>query len=158
MAIMFSLLPLIALAPHFEYPEGLVIVQNNTLSSPKIPQIVNSLTLGSLFIAEDIDYLIDQLSVCESGNNQSAINPVDKDGTASNGLFQFKRTTWKHYIIKYNLFSWQVFEEEDFENALWDGNAQRVVVEKMFKDPQVNLRLEFPDCSKSLNLEKNYGN
>ena len=163
MVLGLSLFSAPAQALYFEYPERLILIQNNTLKSFSTPQFSNSLTLGMNFSSysevidpERINSLIDQLGICESGNNQLAINPVDKDGTPSCGRFQFKRLTWKYYIIKYNLFGWQNWEAEDFENALWSGDVQKIVVEKMFVDPDVNLLWEFPDCSKKLNLEKNY--
>jgi len=149
--------PLVALSPTIPSGNEFYIISGNSLKAKTIVTSVKFETLGVKFEEIDPEGYINALAVCESGNNQSAINPVDKDGTSSNGLFQFKRTTWKNYITKYNLFSWQAFEEEDFENALWDGYAQRIVVEKMFKDPEVNLWWEFPDCSQQLNLQKTYG-
>ena len=109
-------------------------------------------------IEEDkVSELIDKLMMCESGGNQNALNPADTDGTPSNGLFQFKRTTWKYYVKKYDMFEWQNFDEADWENTMWSGDLQREVVERMFIDPDVRLRTtEFPDCSKKLGLKQNY--
>lgn len=136
----------------------MIIYQGNTLA-PIAKNPINKEVLGVKVEPPDLSYLIDRLMECESGGNQHALNPVDLDGTPSNGLFQFKRSTWKFYIKKYNLFGWQNFNEADWENTLWVGDLQRIVVERMFVDPDVRLRSrEFPDCAKRIGLRENYAN
>ncbi len=104
----------------------------------------------------EIDKLIRELSFCESGNNNLALNKIDKNGLSSKGTWQFQDKSWRYYIKKYDLWNWKEWEEADFENNVWDGEYQRVVVRKMFIDKDVDLRQEFPDCSKKLKLKKNY--
>jgi hypothetical protein len=124
-----------------------ISIQENTFT----PQV-----LGSLY-SDPVPDLIDQLLMCESSGNQNAINPRDLDGTPSYGLFQFKPSTWKLYVKKYDLFEWERFDEVDWHNTMMNGELQRIVVELMFRDPQVRLRTrEFPGCSKKLGLLENY--
>lgn len=89
---------------------------------------------------------------CESHHNQNAVNPVDLDGTPSYGLHQFKFTTFKGYVKKYNLFGWQSWEEADWWNNLMAGDTQELVLRHMIADPEVNLSHEFPDCTKKYGL------
>jgi hypothetical protein len=120
-----------------------------------IPKQAEPQVLGVL--VDDIDDLIDKLCHCESGCNSQAVNPMDTDGTASWGMFQFKPSTWRLYVKKYDLFLWQNFDDADWWNTMMSGELQRIVVEKMFRDPDVRLATrEFPGCSKILGLKQNY--
>ena len=103
-----------------------------------------------------LEFLIYKLADCESKGNPLALNKVDKNGLSSKGFWQFQDKTWRYYIQKYNLWNWQEWDEADYENAIWDANYQKVVVDKMFVDKDINLQKEFPTCSKKLKLEKNY--
>lgn len=109
---------------------------------------------------EEIDPIKEKIALlkkCESGGNPNALNPIDLDGTPSYGCFQFKISTWKNYVIKYNLFNWKELEEADWFNTMWSCDLQEIVVEKMFFDPNVKLRTtEFPTCSKLLSIKENY--
>lgn len=107
-------------------------------------------------LAQEVEQKIDRLAICESGGKASAINPVDRDGTPSNGKYQFKRDTWKLYVKRYGLWEWQTWSEEKWEETLFSGFHQDVVVRLMFVDSAVNLQNEFPACSKLLGLAKNY--
>lgn len=80
------------------------------------------------------------LEICESGGNPEALNPVDRDGTASHGLLQFKDSTFEMYRLRYGL--------GDVE--LYDPEAQRTIVRYMMDDPRVNWEREFPDCVNKL--------
>lgn len=104
----------------------------------------------------EINKLIKRLAFCESGNNNLAINKTDKNGKSSKGQWQFQDLSWKHYIKKYDLWNWREWDEADYENAIWDAQYQKVVVEKMFIDPDINLKKEFPECAIKLKLKKNY--
>jgi len=88
----------------------------------------------------DREIWLDALESCESGGNPHAINPIDKDGTASHGLLQFKDTTFEMYRLRYAL--------GDVE--LYDPEAQRTMVMHMMDDPRVVWEREFPDCVRKL--------
>lgn len=83
-----------------------------------------------------------ELSNCESGGNQKAINPVDLDGTASLGKFQFKKTTFFAYGKKYNIKVTDVF----------NGDEQELLLDRMIQDETVDLTWEFPDCTTRIGL------
>jgi hypothetical protein len=114
--------------------------------------------LGVLSVDDDhINFLIDELCDCESGCDTLKVNRRDTDGTPSYYCFQFKPSTWRLYVKKYDLFEWQSFYEEDWWNTMASCDLQREVVSLMFRDPDVRLRSgEFPGCSKILNLRENY--
>jgi hypothetical protein len=95
-----------------------------------------------------IEKYIWNLGDCESGNNQSAINPKDLDGTSSLGRFQFKTGTFKSYIKKYDLFKWREWDKADWANNIRSGIHQETVIRYMILDPDVDWGWEFPDCSK----------
>lgn len=104
----------------------------------------------------NIEAKVVALGQCESHGDPAAVNPIDRDGTPSNGKYQFKRGTWRAYVLKYKLWGSDQWEPADFENTLFSGYHQDYVVRLMFTDPQVNLQWEFPACSKKLGLPKNY--
>ena len=105
----------------------------------------------------EVDRLIESLAVCESGGNNIAVNPNDLDNTPSYSTFQWKPSTWSLYVKRYKLWNSEEWDEADLVNAMWDTQYQKEIVKKMFTDPRVDLRREFPGCSKKLGLKKNYG-
>lgn len=115
------------------------------------PQIIQTETFLPA-ITKEQDLWLAKLRNCESGDNPLAINKVDKNGRSSKGLYQFQNKTWRSYIEKYDLWNWQEWEEADFENAIWDGWYQEVVIRKMLNDKEVIFKQEFPDCVKRLGL------
>ncbi len=102
------------------------------------------------------DVLIDKLAQCESRGNNMAVNPNDLDNTPSYSTFQWKPSTWALYVKRYKLWNSKDWDEADLSNAMWDTQYQTAIVKKMFTDPLVDLRHEFPSCSKLLGLKKNY--
>ena len=94
--------------------------------------------------------------LCESGGDALALNPADVNGKPSKGLFQFQDLSWKKYVVRYGLWPWRLWEPEDWENAVWSDYHQTEIVKRMFVDRQVNLKNEFPFCSRKLGLKKNY--
>lgn len=82
---------------------------------------------------------LNALEWCESRGIHSAVNKVDRDGTPSYGPFQFKPSTFAHYVEKYAI---AVPEGEDFMHY----ESQRAIVARMIDDPEVNFANEFPDC------------
>lgn len=89
---------------------------------------------------EFIDFLVD----CESGGDPKAINPLDRDGTPSWGLLQFKPDTLFYYIRKYNIL--KDIERQEIMNVIFDGDLQVRVLEEMLPDSEVDWYQEFPTC------------
>lgn len=85
---------------------------------------------------------IDALAQCESGGKWTALNPMDLDGTASKGKFQFKESTFKNFAKKYKIKT----------TSIWNGDEQELIVREMIKDKSVNLRQQFPDCVRRFGL------
>lgn len=143
---------------HRQLEEELLIIEEKIHISELTDYENTFQVLGVAVEEEDnLKGLIDSLMMCESGGNWQAVNPNDLDNTPSWGLFQFKPTTWRHYVKKYDLFQWTNFDDADWWNTIMNGDLQRIVVERMFIDPQVRLRTtEFPGCSKKLGLKQNY--
>ena len=81
-------------------------------------------------------YLV-ALRWCESRWQDNALNPADLNGKPSKGRYQFQDKSFLHYTTKYGLYG-----------KIYDGELQEKLVVKMIKDPEVNLRTEFPDCHK----------
>lgn len=81
-----------------------------------------------------------RLMDCESGINPRAINPVDRDGTPSHGLLQFKPSTFDSFTAKYGI-----------EGELMDENAQVAIVIKWVLTPgEVDWYQQFPACTQKL--------
>lgn len=107
-------------------------------------------------LAPNISEAQRELGQCESNGNQNAVNPKDRDGTSSNGKYQFKRSTWRYFVHKYDLWNSAQWDEADYENTLFSDWHQDVVVSLMFIDPDVNLHQQFPVCADRLRLKINY--
>lgn len=93
-------------------------------------------------IPSALDKYLDKLALCESGNNPTAINPKDLDGTPSLGLFQFKTGTFNYFSDKYGIST----------TSIWNGGEQRKIVTQMAQDSSVDFHWQFPDCSRILGL------
>lgn len=78
---------------------------------------------------------VEKLIQCESTGNPQAVNPKDRDGTASYGILQFKPSTFAAYSAKYGI-----------EGELMDAEAQIKIVHAMMDDKSVRWHNEFPDC------------
>ena len=85
---------------------------------------------------------IDALAKCESNGRWTALNPMDLDGTASKGKFQFKESTFKNFAKKYGIKT----------TSIWNGDEQELIVHEMIKDKSVNMKMQFPDCVRKLGL------
>jgi len=83
---------------------------------------------------------INALRWCESNAVDGAINPKDKDGTASLGRYQFKTGTFAYYQKLYGLPSAE----------LMDGEAQERIVEQMIVRGGIKWSNEFPECTRKL--------
>lgn len=87
---------------------------------------------------------VEFLVKCESGGNERAINPLDKDGFPSWGLLQFKPDTLFGYVNKYKTLP--DIERQEIMNVIFDGELQLRVLAEMLKDPEVDWYQEFPAC------------
>ena len=87
---------------------------------------------------------IDFLIQCESGGNDKAINPRDRDGSPSWGLLQFKPDTLYKYVKRYSILP--SIESQEIMNVIFDGELQVRVLKEMLEDPAVDWYREFPDC------------
>lgn len=78
------------------------------------------------------------LMQCESGIRKTAVNPVDRDGTASIGLLQFKQGTFDYYTKQYGILG-----------DILDGTSQVSIVQYWILHPgTVDWTWQFPDCVK----------
>lgn len=108
---------------------------------PSVP--AESLAVGPIIAVEQIRATEEQeawlkdLEQCESSGNPEAVNEVDRDGTASYGLLQFKPGTFAFFAKAYGI-----------EGELMDPDAQRAIVRRMMKDPSIDWEWQFPDCVK----------
>lgn len=83
------------------------------------------------------------LEWCESRGDPSAVNEVDRDGTASYGAFQFKPSTLEYYADRYGVAT----------TTLMDYETQRAVVKQMILHrDEINWHQQFPDCVKKFGL------
>jgi hypothetical protein len=85
------------------------------------------------------DVWVHALEWCESRGFNNAVNPNDLDGTPSYGAFQFKPSTFDHYLSKYGMAS----------STLMNYESQKEIVRKMIGDPDVVWEQEFPNCVKN---------
>lgn len=74
---------------------------------------------------------------CESSGNPLAINPKDKDGTASYGLLEFKPATFFGFAKLYRI------TVTDFKDA--DEQVQ-ITVGMVHHREEINWFQQFPDC------------
>jgi hypothetical protein len=91
------------------------------------------------------------LEWCESRGVKTAINQVDRDGTASYYSFQFKPSTFRGYGVKYGVVATSTTQAELGE-LLKSYELQRSIVSHMIGDPSVNWYQQFPDCVRKYGL------
>lgn len=91
------------------------------------------------------------LEWCESRGKKEAVNPNDVDNTPSYYSFQFKPSTFKEFGEKYEVLSKGLTTKEVMEK-MKDHSLQQEIVAKMITDKKVNLRNQFPACTRSLGL------
>ena len=103
---------------------------------PPPPPIIAKVEFSAL------DVWIQRLAQCESGGDENALNPMDTDGTPSKGKFQFKDGTFNYFSQKYNIAT----------TSIWSGAEQELILRRMIKDPEVDLRYQFPACVRQLGL------
>ena len=87
------------------------------------------------------------LSFCESGFNENALNKKDLDGTASYGLMQFKPSTLLLYGRKYGILP--DIEPAEIQNIIYDGELQLRIAAEMIKNEGHKEKWwlqQFPSC------------
>lgn len=88
---------------------------------------------------------LNKLERCESGGNHNAINPEDRDGTASLGGYQFKPQTLYSYATRYGILT--DIEPYEIMNIVMDYWLQReTVIQMILHYDEIIWRIEFPDC------------
>lgn len=105
-----------------------------------LPPLETPLILTPTLKSEAQETWLADLIICESHGNPEAINPLDRDGTPSYGLLQFKPSTFTGYRKQYGLK----------EAELMNPEAQKETVRHMMKDPNVNWYQLFPACTRRL--------
>lgn len=82
-----------------------------------------------------------KLMNCESHINKDAVNPVDRDGTASLGILQFKQGTFDGAMADYGLIG-----------TIHDGVTQVEIVSNwILEEPgDVDWSWQFPACVEKL--------
>lgn len=85
------------------------------------------------------------LEWCESNGDNTAINEVDLDGTASYYAFQFKPSTFRHYGEKYGVIE-RGLSDQELMNELALFENSEATVRGMMTDPSVIWENQFPDC------------
>jgi hypothetical protein len=82
---------------------------------------------------------LNKLEWCESRGRAYAVNKVDRDGTPSFGLLQFKPDTFTYFAKEYKI-----------AGKLMDPKAQRSIVEQMIIRGGIDWHQQFPDCTRKL--------
>ena len=90
-----------------------------------------------------ISKFLEELAVCESGNNPKAINPHD-GGSPSYGLLQFKLGTLTAYARRYNMYA--ATEDAEFMNLIFDRDVQIKVASEMLRESWDN-RSHWKNCT-----------
>jgi len=91
------------------------------------------------------------LEWCESRAVHTAINEVDKDGTASYYAFQFKPGTFRYYGELYGVIP-KGLDQAALMEALKSYEQQKEIVGYMILDPSVDWLQQFPDCVRKYGL------
>jgi len=87
------------------------------------------------------------LEWCESRGVKNAINPKDKDGTASYYSWQFKPSTFKAFGIKYGVLPKETTNAQ-IPELIKDYQLQKDIVGYMILDKSTRWEQQFPDCVK----------
>lgn len=115
----------------------LISLNSSILNASTSPIFAPGLTIHSHY-----DEWINDLRQCESGGDDNALNPRDTDGTPSKGRFQFKDRTFAWLSKKYNIKT----------TSIWNGEEQEQILRRMIEDRDINLKTQFPSCTKQIGL------
>ena len=124
--------------PPIEYPvSNYVIIQENSLLSPKIPRfIAPNATLGVFYTEDDI---ISCLIEHESGGNPEAVG----DNGLAKGILQFHRSTFDLFKNKYGL---DYLEYDDAES--------QIILTKIMLKEDINLIKQWSIWQKCYSFER----
>ncbi len=98
---------------------------------------------------QKINKLFEDLVMCESSNNELAINRKDSDGTASFGLLQWKPETFRRLAIKYGIIG----EKADWNwimTLIFDRKVNKKIFVEVMKDKTENPYNLWPICCKKI--------
>jgi hypothetical protein len=113
----------------------------------------NSWSLPPYLTGVPRDRIMPNLISCESGGDPMAINPVDRDGTASIGLLEFKPETLYTNAIKYGLLSSSTPKSEIMK-VIYNAQLQIDVASYMIENNWHSVSWwaqQFPSCAKKHN-------
>jgi hypothetical protein len=126
-------------------------VATTTVETPEVkPEVKAPKTALPYKIPDNLDpktrQILTDLIHCESRGNSNALNPIDKDGTASHGLLQFKPST---FISAIKIVD-PTFDASTVMEALYDPNLQIKAFLAYYGDgkPISWWSRQFPACSK----------
>ena len=95
-----------------------------------------------------LEYFVEELAKCESGQNPLAINPHDS-GSPSYGYVQFKKSTWENQLRYYKMLP--EAEDKELMNFIHDKDIQVELAKKMIKDGKWK---HWQNCAKKTGLDK----
>lgn len=103
----------------------------------------------SLLTADQLAWR-DELAQCESSGDPLAVNPIDRDGTSSYGLYQFKPGTLigisRAYLTIY-------IDEKNVMQAIYDPIVQNAALAQMIHHrDEINWHQQFPACVARLGI------
>jgi len=107
-------------------------VENNSVKSRyvQVPKTVVSLAYREPVMSyQEAERIVQCLAMCESSNNEKALNPNDH-GSPSYGLLQYKKPTWEAYCI----------------GDIWSGQDQRRCATRMVQQGGVR---HWYNCAKT---------
>jgi len=102
---------------------------------------------------QKINQLFEELVMCESSNNELAINRKDSDGTASFGLLQWKPETFRRLAVKYGIIG----EKADWNwimTLVFDRRVNKKIFVEVMKDTTENPYLLWPICCKKIGCQR----
>ena len=130
----------------------LIVTQGNSLMPMASTFYFKPHVLATMAKKSSIrEEIVEEMTMCESGGNDLALNACDKDGTPSYGRLQFKPETLRSYVLKYGFFGIEdvnTWTSGDLLAYTWDGELQERIFRKMLDDEDVVWETEFPDCFK----------
>lgn len=124
------------------------VIPNSDSLGPR--QYVEPPTVAQLLEKEQnpvLKRILTNLARCESSMDPHVINPIDRDGTPSLGLFQYKPSTLYAVIKKYDASA--DIEPEEIMNVIYDPviqiKATSAWVAENYKQRSF-WQNQFPDC------------
>ena len=125
---------------------GIFIFWSVKAQQVSAPEEIKIITKPTLTHQQDI--WRSALEWCESRGVKTAINPKDKDGTASYYSWQFKPSTFKAFGIKYGVLPKETTNAQ-IPELIKDYQLQKDIVENMILDKSTKWEQQFPDCVKN---------